>query len=277
MTTINKYLGLNFFIPLNMFIIVLAETVGGGTLFFKLGIIHIIAIGFIILALTRIFYHYYTYDRFLEKFIHACLWPMAIFTISHVIEFLGLMVFFERPDTIHANVANFYLIGLLIITIGAESFLCILQGRPAHLLRLLIIASVCLALLSTTLLAHDQLISLDTNSSALTIYAIATIATTILTLSKIQQIKKRVDFMPSFVNYLSASVIFIGIAVLIDIYYKFFFNLFGLPEYQAVYFSHFAFYAALSFLFMAFSRVSHLGGMLEEVKRVDHTRKIQLS
>lgn len=266
MKTIDKYLNLNFFLMLNVLIVVLTQTLGDGTLFYKTGFIHIIALGFVILALLRVFFHYYTYDHILEKFIHACLAAMGIFAVSHIVEFVSFIILHRYADAVYANVANSYLISLLLITIGAESFLHILQGRPAHMIRILSAIIVALVLLSIALLVNDTLISLEVGSLTPIIYTIATIVAIGLSLSKMWQIKKRIDFMPGFVNYLSISTVLIGVAALTNIYYEYFIDYFAFPTYQAVYFSHFAFYAALSFLFLAFGKVSHLGGMLEEVK-----------
>lgn len=277
MKTIDTYLNLKFFLILNALIIVLAETLGNSMLLFQTGVIHMIAISFVFLALLRVFFHYYTYDHILEKFIHASLGAMAIFAISHIIEFVSFVILHRYADAVYVNVANMYLISLLLIAIGAESFLRILQGRPAHLVRILISIIIGLVLLSLALLWNDELISLEMDSSAPIIYTVATFAAIGLCLTKMRQIKKRVDFMPGFVNYLSISIILIGVATLSNVYYEYFIDLLGLPEYQAVYFSHFAFYASLSFLFLAFGKVSHLGGMLDEVKNTDETRKVQVS
>lgn len=277
MVIIDRYLGFNFFLSLNVLIILLTETVGGGTLFFRLGIIHIIAISFVAFALVRVFFHYYTYDPILEKFIHACLAAMMIFAVSHIIEFVSFEILHSYADAIYVNVANFYLVSILVITIGAESFLRVLQGRPAHLIRTLMASIIILSLLSLSLLINDHLLSLEVTSTTPYIYTVATFTIIGLSLSKMWHIKKRVDFMPGFVNYISISIILIGLAILISVYYEYFITIFKFPEYQVVYFSHFAFYAALSFFFIAFSKVSHLGGMLEELKIADKTKPTQLS
>lgn len=272
MTKIDKYLSLSFFLVLNTLIIVLTQTIGGGTLFFKTGIIHIIALGFVALALVRVFFHYYTYDHILEKFIHACLAAMTIFALSHIAEFMSFVALHRYADSVYANVANFYLISLLVIAIGAESFLHVLHGRPAHVIRALTATIFMLVVLIIALLVNDKLISLEMNSWAPIAYTIAIFAAIYLSLSKMWQIKKGVEFMPGFVNYLSISIVLIGIAALTNIYYEYFIDLFALPEYQAVYFSHFTFYAALSFLFLAFGKLSYLGGMLEEVKNLNQRK-----
>lgn len=269
MQTIDRYLGLNFFIVLNIILIVLAQTIGGGTYFFTTGLIHIIAIGFVALALLRVFFHYYTYDPILEKFIHASLVAMGIFAVSHIVEFFSFEILHRFEDAVYINVANFYLISLLVIAVGTESFLRVLYEHSARTTRVLIFCIICVSLLVPALLLNDTLISLDTDSIVPLLYTVAILATIGFNLYKMYQIKEGVKFMPGFINYLTVSIIFIGVAALTNVYYEFFIDKFGLPEYQALYFSHYAFYVALSLFFLAFGKVSHLGGMLEEVKNMD--------
>lgn len=272
MKTIGKYWGLTFFLVLNTLIIVLAQTLDGGTLLYNTGIIHIIALGFVGLALIRVFYHYYTYDPILEKFIHATLAAMGIFAFSHIVEFLSMTVLHQYADAVYINVANYYLISLLVISLGTEYFLGVLYSHSPRMNRVIYALIAGLVLLSGALIINDRLISLNVGSYTPIIYTVATLAVIVFNLYKMRQIKRGVDFMPGFVNYLSVSIVLIGVAALSNVYYVFFTDIFNLPEYQAVYFSHFAFYIALSFLFLAFGKVSHLGGMLEEVKNM-HLKK----
>lgn len=273
MTIVEKYLGLGFFLALNLLIIILTETIGGGTWFFETGIIHIIAIGFVVLTGVRVYSHYYTYDPILEKFIHACLIAMAVFAISHLVEFFSFVVLKNYSDAIYINVANFYLGSLLLITIGAESFIRVLKGRSAALQRLLIAGIVILTALSASLLVNDTLLSLEMHSPVPYFYTVITVITLGLCLHKVRQIKRLVDFMPEFINYLLVSVILIGIATLVSIYYEFFVDLLRIAEYQAIYLSHFAFYASLSALYLAFGKTAHLGGMLEELQKEASSNK----
>lgn len=266
MTFVEKYLNTKFFIVLNILIIALAETIGGGTWFFASGTIHVIAISFVVLALVRTYAHYYTYDPILEKFVHACLAAMAVFAVSHLIEFFSFVVLKSYSDAVYINVANFYLASILLITIGAESFLRVLQGRSAALTRMLIAGIVALAFLSISLLFNDELMSLEINSPVPYLYTFAVLAALGFCIYKVRRIKRLVDFMPGFVNYLLVSVALIGVAALISIYYEFFVDIFGFPEYQAIYLSHFAFYISLSSLYLAFGKTNHLGGMLQEVQ-----------
>lgn len=276
MTTVEKYLGITLFLALNILIIILTETVGGGTWFFETGIIHMIAIGFVALTGVRIYSHYYTYDPILEKFIHACLIAMAVFAISHLVEFFSFVVLKNYSDAIYINVANFYLGSILLITIGAESFIRILKGRSATLQHLLIAGIVILAALSTSLLVNDTLLSLKMNSPVPYFYTAIIIATLSLCLYKVRQIKRLVDFMPEFINHLLVSVVLIGMAALISIYYEFFVDLLGIAEHQAIYLSHFAFYISLSTLYLAFGKTAHLGGMLEELQNKGVAGKTEL-
>lgn len=121
-----------FFTPrslliINAAIILFSETMGN--LFLETGTIHFIAVLFIILAVSRIFIHYYTFDPVLEKFIHASSLALLFFAGSHFMEFLGYKLLNLPEDALFANVVNFYLISILFVIIGTELFLRIYYRR----------------------------------------------------------------------------------------------------------------------------------------------------
>ncbi len=265
---IDKYLNLWFFVALNLVIIVLTETVGGGTWFYESGVIHIIAVVFVLLAGLRIAYHHYTYDPILEKFVHMCLAAMGVFALAHIVEFFSLVVLGHYPDSVYVNVANMYLISLLLIVIGAEAFLRVYRVRSAWLIWVAATIITALFSLSILILTNPDLVSLETDSIMPFLYCAAVLTIAIVALFKAWQIKKLVGLIGGFVNYLFVAVILISLAVLPNIFYEYLVHMLHVSEHQADYLSHFAFYAALSVLFLAFSRLNHLGGILDEVSQL---------
>lgn len=273
MRTIENYLNAYFFLGFNMLVIILAETVGDGRLFFDKGIIHVIAVCFVFLTIIRIFYHYYTYDPILETFIHTSLAAMGVFAVSHIVEFVSFMVLHKYADIVYTNVANFYLMSLFLIILGAESFLRRLHGRSMFLTRFLYGGIFVLMIWSAVLLfMQNSSLSTDTVSISL-LYTLATFAAIWIGLSKMHEIKRNVKFMSEFVDRLSLSIVLIGLSVLPNIYYEFVVHTLKLPEIQIVYLSHFAFYGSLSVLFLAFGGVFRWGGLLEEVAQRDLQKK----
>lgn len=272
MSFIDKYLNTYFFLGLNLIIIVTAETFGGGTLFYEFGIIHIIAVMFIFLAFIRVLYHRYTHDPILQKFINMTLVAMAVFAIAHIAEFITLFFLGGYSDGVFANASNLYLISLLLIVMGAESFLRVYHARSAWLIWVTRVAIIALLGFTVALIMNGELISLEPEDPAPYIYTIAMIAIASLALKKALEIKKQVSFTAGFINYLAASILLICLAIIPNTLYDFFVHIFHLSERQTTYFSHFAFYGALSVLFLAFGQIKQLGGVLDEVDTTRTTR-----
>lgn len=253
---------------LNIAIILAAVLVGNGQYFFESGAIHAIAVFFILLAITRIFVHYYTFDPVLEKLLHASLLALLVFAASHVVEFFSYKIFNAYEDAIFANVANLYIASLAFMSIGAEAFLRRYKQQSPLLINLLLLAVVILGLITAAFLVKDAMISLEPNSPSPYLYAIVVIAISAIGLYKIWSIKKLVPVTAGFANYLTASVILIILATLPNIFYEVLGDAFGLSEIMIIYLSHFTFYAALSVMFLAFRKLSYLGTLYEELKMV---------
>jgi len=261
----NKHYGLYIFLVLNIIIIYLTETVGGGKYFFDTGIIHFIAIIFVFLAFVRIFRHRNIHDPVLQKLVSASIAAMVVFAVSHVIEFINFEIFHGYSDALFANVANMYLISLLLILIGAESFLRIYHNRGKWLIWVSRILIILLAAFTVILLFKPDLISLDTDTITSYIYTAIMLIITVMAMLRVWEIKKHVAIVRGFVNYLFVSVILIAIAILANIYYEFIVDGFKIADYRVIYLAHFGFYLALSLLFLAFGQLNRLGGMLDEI------------
>lgn len=273
MTKLDKIFNPFTFLIINLTIIILALTIGGGRLFFDTGIIHIIAVFFILLSAFRIVMHYYTYDPVLEKFVHAVLAAMAIFAISHIVEFASLMIFKHYEDSVFINVANFYLISLFVVISGASHFLEISYPR-AKLLRNISMAIIsALAVFVAVIFYNQKLISLEPNVMVPYIYTAFAIIAGILATITAFRVKKLTPIAIGFSNYLMAAIILIVLAIVPNVLYEFIIDTFGVAEFRIIYISHFAFYAALSLFFLAFRKLSYLGGVFEDLKKIARAGK----
>lgn len=255
-----------FLLILNGAIIILAELTAGGRFFYETGLIHIIAVAFVVLATSRIFLHYYTFDPVLEKFLHAVLFGLLIFAGSHILEFISFEVLHEYKDAVFANVVNVYIISLIAIAIGAEIFIRSYRSGSRLLISLLILAAALPVFLIVALLLNSRLVSLEPYNFAPYIYAAVVVSVGILAFLKTSRIKKMVPVTTGFSSYVLAGIVLIVLATLPNIFYEFLQNSIGIPEYQTVYFSHFTFYLALSAMFLAFRKLSYLGGIYEDLK-----------
>lgn len=255
------------FIFINGAIILAAELTG--TLFLRTGIIHIIAILFILLAVIRIFVRHYTYDPILEKFFRASLIALFVFAVSHIVEYFSMHMDAGMPyysDAIFADTVNFYLISLMLIIIGAETFLKIHDNHSTPTTKILAPLIGGLVILTGFFVTGNGAVSLELNTPFPYLYILSVIFFGLLALRKIRKIGRYVKLASGFVKYLSASIILIVLATIPYIFYEFIEYNLRLPLHQIMYSSHFLFYAALSLMFLAFSRVEVSGGLYDDLK-----------
>lgn len=263
-------------LALNAAIIFATELVGGGKLFFNTGLIHAVAVAFIILSVSRIYSHYHTFDAFLERLVHAALFAMTIFAFSHLAEFLSYTVFHLKEDAIFANVANFYIASMLFMALGAEYFVRTHDHKnkwATYAIGAVILAA--LALIPVFML-RDNLASLDTDEPMFFIYLAAIVVSTIFTMVELVRIRRLVSMTRDFVSYLLAATALIGLSAVQNISYDFLEKI-GLPNYQIIYTSHFAFYGALSLMFLAFVRLANLPGIYSALQEQKESPPLPLA
>lgn len=251
---------------LNVLIIFIVEFTG--TLFADTGLIHLIAIIFIILGASRIFVHHDVYDQYLKPFIHGGIFALITFAASHVIEYTSHMYLNLPYDVISTNVINLYLASLLIITLGIEYFLRKIDKRSNILIPIILIGIIsAFSALATSLSGRE--ISLDPDKPLMYIYTLAIIIVTVFGIARLLRIKKHVSILVNFINYFVAGYLLIGFSSLQYVLYEVFLSL-GIPLFRIVYTSHFLFYGALSLMFLAFVRLAQLGGIYTEIEKSNH-------
>lgn len=250
-------------LSLNLLIIVVTEL--SGSFFMEKGIIHLIAALFVALAISRIFIHHDAYDRYLRPLIIGGTMSLVILSLSHLVEFLSYVVFKTYGDAMFINVVNFYIISILVVTLGAEYFLHVLKKNS--LLTLGFLSFGIATFLSITVLTFFKKISISLEPNEITVYLYGAIILSALffNLIRLHEIKTKVSIMAGFVDYFIASFILITISALQYVFYDTLQNT-GISMLQIMYISHFLFYGALSFMFLAFARLANLEGMYKEIE-----------
>lgn len=256
---------------INIAIVLAAEFLGDRQFFYETGLVHALAVFFIFLAFSRVLQHYYTYDPVLEKFVHASLAALIIFSASHLVEFLSYVVFNVHEDAIFANVINFYIISIILLVIGADSFLKTLKERSRLFIWIMGAVIGIFSLLVLANFANDELVSLEPLTLVFNFYVVAIAFFGILGVYWVRRIKKAVPATAGFVNYLTATVVVITLAGIQNLLYEPLEEI-GIPAYQSVYISHFAFYAALSLMFLAYVKLHTLGGVYDDLRAAAETR-----
>lgn len=240
------------FLALN--VIILALTEWSGETFMDNGIIHVIALIFVMLALTRIFVPALIADKTVRRFVIAALIALILFALSHIVEFVSFVINAQYADAAFINVANFYMVSLCSIIIGVELILRSYYARPSGLL---IAASVMIAFfgsLCAWFLIFPESASLEPTSLTPYLYIIGVLAVTGFAFVNLLETARIQEELSSFCHYLSVAVGLIALSALVNVLYEVLKDAAGLPDFQSVYLAHFAFYASLSVLFLSFGK-----------------------
>lgn len=238
-----------------------------GRFFADTGLIHLIAIVFVILALVRAAIHPHVYDRFLEPIIHRGIFAMLVFATSHVVEYAGFMIYFLPRAAISANVVNFYLASILIVITGVEVFVGKLDKFSHRTIKPLEIIAGFFVLLILYTLSHTRSINLSPSSIQTYAYLTAILTVVFFSLWRLMVLKNRVPLMTNFVKYFMAAFILVGLSALFYIL-EGILTISGISFLQLIYFNHFLFYGALSLIFLAYDRLLHLGGLYNDIEKM---------
>ncbi len=258
----------------NIAIIIAVELSDGGKFFVETGLIHGVAILFIFLAIGVLFLPYQLYDQYAKKFLWGEILAMLIFASSHITEFLSYKIFDIHEDAVFANVANFYIISILVMLVGSEMFFkAYHRGRTKLFLWLYGLSAAIFAFLVVFNVLNDDIISLEKMGAYLSFYIISIIGFGFLGMTVAAKFRV-VSIVAPFVRYFRISLFFIIMATLINVFYVILEETLGVPDYQIINFAHFSFYAALSGMIVSLSKLSsdlsHLGGMYSAVREYEN-------
>lgn len=271
---LDKILNRWVFLSINIAIVFITEL--SGVFFIEKGIIHLIALFFVLLGVSRIFLHYDVYDRYLRLLIHGGSIALLIFSASHLIEFLGYVYFKIYEDAIFVSVINLYIASILAITIGAEYFLRALKKHTIAKIGVLSVSTVVFLILSVLILLEKISVSLEPDGPVPYIYSALVLGVSLLGISHLIAIKKNVPLMKGFVNYFIGALILISISALQYAFYEILESI-GISNIQIIYISHFLFYGALSLMFLAFANLVDLGGVYRGIEKYKKMSKTQES
>lgn len=263
---LDRYLNPYTLLFVNIAIIGATELVGRGRAFFDYGIIHAIAILFILLAGTRIFDRYYLSDPQHKTFFLYNILALVAFAASHFIEFLSFHFFGEYEDIGFANVVNMYCVSILFVIVGAEVVIAAYKGkRPGHawLPWAAIAGFLGLTVLYLLKAVH---ISLEPDEPAPYVYGAAVVFLTMIAYVRVRRIGRFMPVLKPFTDEMLASVGLTLVATLPNAFYDGLEKNAGIDKIQIIYVSHFTFYAALTLFYLAFKRFKGFGGVYKDVR-----------
>ncbi len=246
----------------NVAIIIVAETLGGGRTFYDTGLIHVPVILFALLVCTRIFGRYRLYDPVMRRFLLWSLGAVAILLAAYAVAFadqnLGRRL---PPSAVYGGVISFHLVALLAISVGAFHILRAYGRMRYATFWLAVSATVGVASFAASFAAYGGVIRTVPPFLYILVAAAAGLATALPTLA----IGRLAPPLREFSLLLGAALVFIttaaGAAALHLVANG------AYPVYQqATYVGDFAFFAAMSFLFLAFGKFANMGGVYEAAK-----------
>lgn len=255
-----------FLVVLNALIIAVTEATG--SLFFEKGIIHIIAILFIVAATVPLARNYYLADPIFKKFLNASILAFIVFAVSHVSEYLLFARQTAYSDHVFAVAINLYISSILIMLFGTEVFLRAYSSYHRSRIPLIVAAITigALVIFSGFLATGSEFLSLEPNSIVPYLYAAAALVIAILLLREMKRVRHAMsDAFATFFRYLSAMLGFVGVSLFAYIFYEFIEHA-GVPEVQIVYINHFFFYGGLSIMLLAFEDLLNVGGIVKDIR-----------
>lgn len=255
---LEKVLSVKVLIAINIIIILAAEMTGD--LFLTTGLIHMIALLFLLLGISRIFVHYNSFDQYLQPLTLGSVGALLLFSFSHLTEYFSFGHGEEHySDALYVDVTNIYMTAMLLVALGAQYFLAKRAGRYK------LFSALTLGFLGSflvTILGFMRVIEISLEPDEMDVYLYTALVIGVTTVSVVRLFKlgQVVSIMKSFAWYIVVAFTLVTAAALHYLLYEILEHL-GMPDVQIIYISHFLFYAALSLMFLAFSRLANLGGI----------------
>ena len=260
-----RFFAPRFLLGVNLVVIVAAETLGGGRLFYDTGLIYVPVTLFVFLASARVFGRYHLYDPVLKRFLRWSLAALFILLIANTIEFADQNLGYLWPaSSVYGGVISFHLAALLAIAVGAFYILKAHGKMRIATPWLIVCALVGVAAFGASLAVYAGLMS----AVPPLFYIIIAFAAGLSTCVPTAAIARFVPVLKEFSRYLTGALVFMTLAAGAEAL-----HLIAKGEYvvyqQATYISHFAFYAAVSLMFLAFGKLANLGGVYEDAAAED--------
>lgn len=262
---LEKILSAKVLLAINVAIILATELTG--SLFFDTGTIHIIALFFLVLGVSRIFVHYNAFDRFLRPLTLGAVGALLVFALSHLTEFISFGSDAHYSDELYIDVTNLYMTAMLLVALSAQYFI---YKRDRTLGVTLVLLAGFLASFAMSILGFLRIvtISIEPNEPDIYIYSAVVLAVSIFCIDRMVRIGRAVSIMHDFAGYIAVAFGLIAVSAMHYSLYEILEHA-GISEMQIIYIGHFFFYAALSLMFLAFPKLATLGGIYAgEVKPV---------
>lgn len=248
---------------LNAGIIAIIILLGWQEFFEENGIVHFLAVFFVLLAVLRSFFHYYSHDPILEKFIHGTAIAFIIASISHLFEFFAEHSFKLSDEVVFSVVAYFYFLSLITLTIGADiTLFSATRKNKTEIIILGFLAVVVSLVIFISFINNNFILLLLKANVLLPVYIILAAIIGLLAYIRISEIGHILPYVGNFVRYNKLAVALIICSNLLEIFHEKS-EKFGISEEPISYVSHIMFYIALSTVFISFRALANRQGIYD--------------
>ncbi|MFA5997006.1 MAG: hypothetical protein WC791_00795 [Candidatus Paceibacterota bacterium] len=252
-------------IALNVAIIILAEFVGGGTLFAESGLAYIIAVLFVILIAVRVLADYAYGDYILKGFMKIQLTFLMLLGLVQLYEYVGLNIFLIRPDVVQLTVEASYFVWILSAFLSlAFVFRIYYNKSQAIMVALWAFFALCIVGLIAPSISPAVVSWFPVWFPKLILTGI-----TVAGVVGILALRRLREIMPVFTEFSHYSIpatillILTGFSEYFEAYEVL--QDFGISLIQNVYISHFFVYVALSLLLIGFGKLQKPKGIYEDM------------
>lgn len=235
---------------LNLVVIGMVEALGD--YFYMSGLIHGVAILFILASVYLVSSRYRLYDPVLGKLPQMSLLALLAFAVSHTVEFLRMRygILQVSTDTALLNVVNFHVAALFLMVMGMEFILKTYRQRSNWVLILFGAAAIVFFLIPVFLIPTNEVL-LGPSNFITWIYLAAAIALLATAIHYIVKIGNILPVLRQFTSRLAITFALVVIVGALALFYPMLAQL-GMPVFQIVYLLHFILYFAMTFIFLAF-------------------------
>ncbi|MBI4457920.1 hypothetical protein HY633_03080 [Candidatus Uhrbacteria bacterium] len=250
---------------LNVAIIASAQVLGDGRLLYDTGAIRFIAVLFVVLAAIRMFDNFFFSDPILRKIIRSALATTILFASTHTLFYAAGFALDLTRATLTLSMVNYYFAGLLILALGPA---IALRGyfKSSELVNYVSMIFVAVLPVLTAILSERNQ-SLRPTSFIFYLYLGVTLIVGPFTLSRILWVKRSFSPLKAFMTWIAWAVVFITTAASINVLNVVMETNIGIPAFQVEYLHLYAFFIAVSIMFLAFDEIKGIGGVYGDIRK----------
>ncbi|OHA79305.1 MAG: hypothetical protein A2747_02580 [Candidatus Yonathbacteria bacterium RIFCSPHIGHO2_01_FULL_44_41] len=266
-TFFEKLLSPYSLIAFNLTIFFSAEFFGGGTYFEETGLMHAIAIVFVVLILIRIFSEYAFSDHILRRFLKIQLGFFLFLGFVHVYEYFGLHYSLIDHEAIELSAMLAYLVWILGVLIGLESVFRIYYKKSAALIATLyafLLVGV-LGIIVLNVSSHELIEEMEewiplTGFSLIVVFGALAIAST-------RKIRKIMPVFKEYSHYAIPAIILMVLTALSEYFESthYLLDVLDITDTQNLYFAHYFMFAAFSLLLIGFGKLKKPKGIYADM------------